>query len=59
MNPLVFMILFAERELEIQRQKYRDQRPDRNLFEPAPRPRQKDRERSKKHARHQKPCECS
>jgi hypothetical protein len=58
MNPLVFMILFAEREMEIQLQKRRDQDAATKLVKKATQPNRK----SRKHANctnSQKLCERS
>jgi hypothetical protein len=59
MNPLVFMILISERDLEIQRQKCRDRCADPQNARAALQPKQESRRGFFRRSRPQKPCECS
>jgi hypothetical protein len=59
MNPLVFMILTAERDMKAQQEKYRQQHDEVKISKPAPQPKQKTRRRFFIRLRSQKNCECS
>lgn len=57
MNPLVFIILRAERDLKAEQEKYMPKYDDIKTSKPVPQPRQKTRKRFS--LRSQKSCECS
>ena len=59
MNPLVFMILRAERDLKAEQEKYLRKYDDLKASKPAPQPKQKTRKRFFFRLRSQKDCECS
>ena len=59
MNPLVFMILTAERDMKAQQEKYRPKVDDVKISKPALQPKQKTRKRLFFRLRSQKNCECS
>jgi hypothetical protein len=57
MNPLVFMILRAERDVKAEQEKYMPKYDDTKINKPAPQPKQKTHKRFS--LRSQKSCECS
>lgn len=59
MNPLVFMVLKAERDLKAEQEKYMPKYDDMKTSKPAPQLKQKTRKRFSFRLRSQKNCECS
>lgn len=59
MNPLVFLILRAERDLKADQEKYLPKYDDIKTSKPAPHPKQETRKRSRSCVQSQKSCECS
>ena len=59
MNPLVYMILTAERNMRVQQENYRQKVEAGIISESVPQPKQKNRKRIITHSQSQKECECS
>ena len=59
MNPLVFMILTAERDMKARQEKDRLHADEVKPNKPVPQPKQKTRKRSLSRLQSQENCECS
>ena len=59
MNPLVFMILTSERDMEAHQKEYKLHDDEVKISKPAPQPKQKNRRWFFSRLRQQNSCKCS